>query len=116
MPWAAPKRCPESGHPPYIGARCPACARQYDKLRGTDTSRGYGAQWKRFRAEYLQRHPVCVVCSGIATEVDHIIPLRSGGARFDEINLQSMCHVCHSKKTRGDQEYGQEKKGHIPWV
>lgn len=39
-----------------------------------------------------------------ATEVDHIVPLRQGGARLDRSNLQSLCRPCHAQKTRSDYE------------
>ena len=65
---------------------------------------------------FLRRHPLCADPFGDhggrlvpATDVDHILPKAAGGTN-DEINLQALCHVCHSKKTavqsgwgRGDQ-------------
>jgi 5-methylcytosine-specific restriction protein A len=35
----------------------------------------------------------------LAVEVDHIVPIREGGARLDANNLQPLCHTCHSRKT-----------------
>lgn len=56
--------------------------------------------WKRARLVILARGPLCAAC-GIeaATDVDHIVPLRDGGAPFDAENLQPLCRVCHSEKT-----------------
>lgn len=34
--------------------------------------------------------------------VDHIIPIRAGGARYDPRNLQSLSWSCHAKKTQED--------------
>jgi len=56
---------------------------------------------------YAKRHPLCEPCDaeGRVTPmqvVDHIIPLRAGGARLDERNLHSMCNACHAKKTERD--------------
>ena len=73
-------------------------------LRPTPTARGYDSRWARFRASYLTAHPLCCACekSGRvepAHEVDHIIPLSRGGAKYDEHNLQAFCHACHSRKT-----------------
>ncbi|MCA1259418.1 HNH endonuclease [Nitratireductor aquimarinus] len=34
-----------------------------------------------------------------ATEVDHITPMRQGGAPRDRANLQSLCGTCHRQKT-----------------
>jgi 5-methylcytosine-specific restriction protein A len=34
--------------------------------------------------------------------VDHIVPLRAGGARLEVGNLQALCNRCHNRKTAGD--------------
>jgi 5-methylcytosine-specific restriction protein A len=31
--------------------------------------------------------------------VDHVQPIKEGGARFDAANLQSLCVSCHNAKT-----------------
>lgn len=50
-------------------------------------------------------------CGQEATEVDHIIAIVNGGEEFDPLNLQSLCHDCHVKKTRLDMmEYRLKKK------
>jgi len=51
----------------------------------------------------LNREPLCRECLKQgrltpATEVDHIVPLASGGTN-DLENLQPLCHSCHSRKT-----------------
>lgn len=65
--------------------------------------------WKRMRAEYLGRHPLCEDCEAkgitrLATEVHHIIPIcnESSPARmralaYDANNLRALCHECHEK-------------------
>lgn len=42
------------------------------------------------------------------TDVDHIVPHRGDPELlYDEANLQSLCHECHSKKTaREDGGFG----------
>jgi len=60
--------------------------------------------WKRFRAGYIKRHPLCVKCEEVgvimsANIIDHIQPIQDGGAKFDESNLQSLCASCHNKKS-----------------
>ena len=78
--------------------------REYDRSRKSTTARGYGAQWRRLRDMVLRREPLCRRCRAegrrrIATEVDHILPLKQGGTnRWD--NLQPLCHSCHVKKTK----------------
>lgn len=58
--------------------------------------------------QQLRREPLCRICSLAgkytpATEVDHVIPMREGGAPFDMLNLQSVCGAHHSMKTRAEQ-------------
>ncbi|MFN9971948.1 MAG: HNH endonuclease, partial [Phycisphaerae bacterium] len=49
-----------------------------------------------------REEPVCRICqAAVATEVDHIVPLRAGGPRLDRGNLQALCHQCHTWKTKG---------------
>lgn len=62
--------------------------------------RGYGSDWRRIRAAHLKQCPACVVCGleDQSNNVDHIIPKAQGGTD-DESNLQTLCHVHHSKKT-----------------
>lgn len=58
--------------------------------------------WKRKRKEYLDEHPFCVMCGRPASMVDHIVPIRQGGALLDDGNLQSLCRACHSAKSIRD--------------
>ena len=39
---------------------------------------------------------------GVATEVDHVLPMADGGAMYDEANLQALCKSHHSQKTARD--------------
>jgi 5-methylcytosine-specific restriction protein A len=100
MPWAAPRRCPVPGHPPFTGRRCPLCEREYDRERGPPSRRGYGRDWKELRASFLLSHPLCAICGGAAAQVDHIVPIAKGGARMDANNLRALCASCHATKTR----------------
>ena len=78
------------------------------KKRLQDDSKFYNSwKWRKFRKSYLERNPVCVMCEadGIVTPaqvVDHIIPMRAGGAAFDEKNLQSLCRHHHDIKSGKD--------------
>lgn len=70
------------------------------KVRRQKTAeRGYGARWRRLRMGVLAEIPWCQVCGQPATDVDHILPKSRGGTDHRE-NLQSLCHSCHSKKTK----------------
>lgn len=66
--------------------------------RPSPSERGYGYEWRQLRARFLRSHPYCEVCGALATEADHIVPRRLGGAD-DESNLQALCKTCHSRKT-----------------
>ena len=58
-------------------------------------------RWAPLRRKVLAEQPICarIGCENRSTEVDHKVGLRDGGAPFDRINLQALCHGCHSAKT-----------------
>ena len=63
-----------------------------------------GGAWQKLRASVLAGEPLCRLCTaqGLtvpATDVDH----RDGDpSNNDLVNLQPLCHECHSRKTAGD--------------
>ncbi|WP_022684594.1 HNH endonuclease [Sphingobium bisphenolivorans] len=59
-------------------------------------------QWKAVRLQAKRRDGwKCVQCEAKGRiEVDHIKPIRDGGAPYDLQNLQCLCVQCHSRKTR----------------
>lgn len=66
--------------------------------------------WQRLSKAYLSRNWQCVRCKlnkrlvG-AVEVDHILPVRLYDAlKYDESNLQALCHSCHSTKTNHERQ------------
>ena len=72
--------------------------------------RGYGSAWRKARKAFLQAHPLCAECMKEgryvqATDVDHIVPHRGDMELFwDRSNWQALCHRCHSKKTRREDQ------------
>jgi 5-methylcytosine-specific restriction protein A len=70
----------------------------------------YTVRWREMRAAQLIREPYCRDCGthgvrSMATDVDHIVPHRGNRTLFyDETNLQSLCHACHSRKTMAEQQ------------
>ena len=64
--------------------------------------------WKAARHQALVRDAyTCRVCGARATEVDHIIELTplniiDKTITLNPSNLQSLCHDCHTRKTRED--------------
>jgi 5-methylcytosine-specific restriction endonuclease McrA len=59
-------------------------------------------RWRAVRQAARRRDDwACVQCGARGrVEVDHITPLRDGGAPFDLGNLQCLCPACHARKTR----------------
>lgn len=76
------------------------------KRRGFDAEVGFyqSRDWRAVRSTHLTTHPLCVACEVAgrvvpAKVVDHVQPIKDGGARFDAANLQSLCVSCHNAKT-----------------
>lgn len=86
--------------------RCPTHRGRADRKRGTSKQRGYNSEHeRRFRAEVLARHPVCVLCNvEPATVADHWplgkreLMLR-GFDSNDSKYGRGLCDSCHSRST-----------------
>jgi len=70
-------------------------------------------QWKQLRDYFIKRNPICSWCdeegkTKLADVVDHILPIKKGGSRTDENNLQSLCHRHHNQKSGWDQKRKKE--------
>ena len=110
MPTRPRTPCPYPGCHELVGyGHCDAHRKQRqsvtDAYRGTRTARGYDYAWSKTRRLVLTREPLCRTCRGagrttVATEVDHIVPLKAGGGTGANLsNLQPLCKPCHSSKT-----------------
>jgi 5-methylcytosine-specific restriction enzyme A len=113
MPRSAPTPCRYPGcaatvlQSGYCPAHQPLIHRDYGRARRSfDAELGFyqSRQWRELRAAYLREHPLCVACAArsvvvAARVVDHVQPIKEGGARFDCNNLQSLCVPCHNRKT-----------------
>ena len=111
MPYKPKKPCAYPGCPNLTDGRyCPEHKKlmesRYNRYeRSKPASSFYNSkEWKRKRQDYLIEHPFCVECMKYgrltkATLVDHIIPIRMGGERLDDSNLQALCWSCHSSKS-----------------
>lgn len=68
----------------------------------------YDWAWRQYSARRLQQYPYCVRCYAPprkkitrAVVTDHIQPHKGDSLLFrDPSNHQSLCEVCHNKKTR----------------
>ena len=90
---------------------CDQHRRAKEQARGSRHERGYDAQWSRVRAIVIAREPLCRACAAqhratVALDVDHIVPIDEGGARYDLDNLQPLCRACHNAKTRAQNAKG----------
>jgi 5-methylcytosine-specific restriction enzyme A len=89
-----------------------AVKRELDRQRPSAARRGYGPRWRRARAAYLARHPLCVTCRDAgqlvpATVVDHVMPHRGDQKLFwDEANWAALCKPCHDAKTAREGRWG----------
>ncbi len=75
------------------------------------------AEWRTLRAKILAARPVCQSpgCSAPSSHIDHIVPMRSGGAAFSPANLQALCQRCHNRKTAMvDGGFGNRQRGGVP--
>ncbi len=113
MPRAAPTPCRYPGCattltvPGYCEVHRPLVHRDYGRARrGFDAEVGFyqSQQWRTVRAAFLREHPLCCACGAkgllvAAKVVDHVVPIKDGGARFDAGNLQPLCVSCHNRKT-----------------
>lgn len=60
-----------------------------------------GTLWSKVRLVVLERDGWhCQIggprCLGVATEVDHIVPVEDGGHRLDPANLRAACRPCNA--------------------
>lgn len=73
-------------------------------------------RWRAFRKLVLAHRPRCEItgCPRPATNLDHIVPIASGGETWAERNLQALCQTCHSRKTAAtDGGFGNQRRpGH----
>ncbi len=82
--------------------------RDYDKLRGTRTERGYNNRWLK-ASKLFRAGKVCVMCEakGIAKLsecTDHIIPHKGDDGLFwDESNWQPLCISCNTSKASSEE-------------
>jgi 5-methylcytosine-specific restriction enzyme A len=99
-------------HRPPGAKSAAAVKRALDRQRPSAARRGYGPRWRRARAAYLARHPLCVPCRAAgrlasATVVDHIVPHGGDPVLFwDEGNWQGLCKPCHDAKTAREGRWG----------
>lgn len=93
-------------HKPF-GKRRVATSQRKDDAGARLTRKVHNSARWRYQVQPMQlrHHPLCSMCEAegrieVAVHVDHIRPLRDGGAPFDQANLRSLCKSHHSAVTR----------------
>ena len=80
-------------------------------------------KWKSVSSAFRRSRLVdgkyrCRACGAdgryLRLEVDHITPLRTGGAPYDRQNLQLLCTACHIEKSRSECETVDPERG--KWI
>lgn len=105
MPRKAKRPCRHPGCPEITEGNYCEKHKSMHPDRPSASRRGYSSKWRRVRAAYLRKHPMCVKCMAEgryveATVVDHIKAHRNNPVlMWDENNFQSLCKSCHDKKT-----------------
>ena len=72
----------------------------------------YGHRWRKERARFLSKHPICVYCERdgkveVATVVDHIKPHNGDRHLFwDQGNWQPMCKQHHDATKAREENSG----------
>ena len=116
MPESPKHPCRRTGCPNLVElgkGLCSACFKVEDKRQGSASSRGYDASWRKFVKWFRtgsDLHPQdiqgllwrnqCAVCGTRNNlQYDHIVPMSSGGGRFDIHNIQPLCQSDHARKT-----------------
>lgn len=68
--------------------------------------------WRLLREVILMRDGfTCAACKGYGDQVDHI---DGDSHNNDHDNLQTLCHVCHSRKTRTELNHERSREDRRP--
>lgn len=104
---------------------------KYDYFKRNQESKDFynSTAWRKCRAAYMARHPLCEDCAsrGLtvrAREIHHRTPIDQGGEPLDPHNLQALCHQCHMQihgfrggaPTEVSVVYGPPAAGKTTWV
>ena len=98
--------CPNLSNQSYCDVHKKKVNADYNRYQRDDFSKTFynTPRWRAVRKKKLTSSPFCEECvkNGTivkATLVDHILPIKQGGAPLDITNLQSLCWSCHSRKS-----------------
>lgn len=107
------------------GGRCDrhkhSAAKEYDRQRGSASTRLYDRRWQAASKAFLRLHPLCQcpecqegrIRVTSASVVDHITPHKGDIDLFwNESNWQAMNKNCHDKKTATEDGGFGNQRGH----
>lgn len=98
MPRSAPTHKPQRAAVPRHNAQGTG-PRERQQRRAMHTG---SKAWRQLREQILQRDAcTCAACGGYGDQVDHV----DGDSHNNDMrNLQTLCIVCHGRKTREEQD------------
>jgi 5-methylcytosine-specific restriction protein A len=105
MPWSAPKPCSYPGCTQLVTTgRCDEHPRVDTFVRDAEVQKLYGRRWRQRRLAQLAKEPWCADCLRAniytpATDVHHLQRHNGNIELFMTSPLESLCHICHSRKT-----------------
>lgn len=88
---------------------CDECREKYgpkNDARETAVKRGYGRAWRKYRAVYLDAHPLCARCKAKGLVVPATVVHHRDGDQWHDAweNLESLCRACHER------EHGRDRR------
>lgn len=75
-------------------------------------------EWRKCRADYLKKEPLCERCGQPATQVHHKIKLTPDNIKEPAIalsfsNLEALCESCHQQEHRPTIRWRCDPMGHV---
>jgi 5-methylcytosine-specific restriction endonuclease McrA len=75
-------------------------------------------EWRKCRAAYLKKQPLCERCGQPATQVHHKIKLTPDNIRQPSIslsfdNLEALCDFCHQQEHKPQIRWRCDEMGHV---
>ena len=112
--------CPKLTDGQYCEEHQKLVTAQYNKYGRDNFTKSFykNPAWLMTKKKQLERQPFCEECLKKgervkATMVDHIIPIKKGGDKYNFSNLQSLCWACHSRKSAEEgSRWGRKPRGY----
>ena len=100
MPSAPSRPCTYPGCRALVRGASRCSAHPYARVKGEYDAFYSSPAWRKLRAVFIRRHPLCAACGGPAKHVDHVLARKDAPhLELEWANLQALCVSCHAKKT-----------------